>query len=544
MKSATFRVRTAWAALVAAILGLCAFLYVKTQAVDLRVHAEFVDTMRRVQQLDAVLKQQVLASRFGLLNQYDALTRTSGELSTRLRKLREQLALVRYGGRETGLALDGVEQAHARVVADIEQFKMQSAVLKNSLYYLPQAGDDFVHALPATAAELRDSVHTVVESALVHNLLKSDELGKRIGAQTAALGQQLESLPESVRSQGQTLLAHARAVLRQQELVEPIIVGLTSNALAEAAQSLESAYTRSFEAAVESTNTYRVALYGCVVALLIAVFAVGRALGRLYQRLESLVAERTKQLEATLGELWGEMALAKKIQSALVPTHPSLKNCEVAAVMKPADQVGGDYYDVLCVEGTEWVLIGDVSGHGIPAGLVMMMCQTAVHTVLESDPHIRPDKLLEIVNRALTENIRRLGEDKYMTINALCRDAGGRFYFSGLHQDIFIYRAASGLVEEIPAEGTCLGLQDSIEGKLSVGHFDLEPGDVLFLYTDGITEAVRDGRMLDTSGLKTLLKGLGSQSAPQIVDGILSQLSGYAVADDMTAIAIKQRSAA
>jgi serine phosphatase RsbU (regulator of sigma subunit) len=172
----------------------------------------------------------------------------------------------------------------------------------------------------------------------------------------------------------------------------------------------------------------------------------------------------------------------------------------------------------------------------------MMMCQTSVRTALASNPSLRPDELLVVVNRTLTENIRRLGEDKYVTISALCRDAAGLFHHAGLHQDLLIYRAETKRVDCIPSEGAWLGLMDDIDRLLKVGTFHLAPGDVLFLYTDGITEAVRvgDGKMLDNDGLTAILEELGAKDADAIVAGVVSHLDDYAVSDDVAAVAVKQ----
>ena len=146
------------------------------------------------------------------------------------------------------------------------------------------------------------------------------------------------------------------------------------------------------------------------------------------------------------------------------------------------------------------------------------------------------------MNRTLTENIRRLGEDKYVTISALCRDDQGRFHHAGLHQDLLIYRAETKHVDCIPSEGAWLGLTENIDCLLTVGTFQLSPGDVLFLYTDGITEAVRvgDGKMLDGDGLTAILTELGTQCADAIVAGVVSRLDGYDVSDDVAAVAVKQ----
>jgi serine phosphatase RsbU (regulator of sigma subunit) len=207
--------------------------------------------------------------------------------------------------------------------------------------------------------------------------------------------------------------------------------------------------------------------------------------------------------------------------------------------MRPAAQVGGDYYDVLSVDGVEWVLIGDVSGHGVPAGLVMMMFQTAVRTTLQANPRMEPDELLALVNRALTANIRRLGENKYMTVSALRRVDGG-FRFAGMHQDLLVFRAKTKTVEEIETIGTWLGVDENIGDLMQVRDCDLGPGDALLLYTDGLTEATKDGSILDNSGLVSLFERHGSRCAGEILNGVLGALDDRVVEDDVSAIVIKR----
>ena len=100
--------------------------------------------------------------------------------------------------------------------------------------------------------------------------------------------------------------------------------------------------------------------------------------------LEVQVAERTEELRKTLAELWSEMDLARKIQTVLLPSETRFRDYEVSAMMVPASTVGGDYYDIIRTDGSDWLLIGDVSGHGVTAGLTMMMIQTAIRTVVLS----------------------------------------------------------------------------------------------------------------------------------------------------------------
>ena len=202
--------------------------------------------------------------------------------------------------------------------------------------------------------------------------------------------------------------------------------------------------------------------------------------------------------------------------------------------------MGGDYYDIIRIGDREWILIGDVSGHGVPAGLIMMMCHTAVRTVLGCNPSVGPDALLALVNTVLTQNIRQLHEDKYMTISAFQRAPDGTVRFAGAHQDVHIYRAATDTVETLSSVGVWLGLRDEISDALRLQEFRLEPGDQLLLHTDGVTEATRDGLLLDTDGLRRVLRRTGKESAGRVVSEIFGELEGYEVADDATVVVLKE----
>ncbi|HPJ42078.1 MAG TPA: PP2C family protein-serine/threonine phosphatase, partial [Spirochaetota bacterium] len=218
-----------------------------------------------------------------------------------------------------------------------------------------------------------------------------------------------------------------------------------------------------------------------------------------------------------------------------------LPGYDVSVNMTPADEVGGDYYDIINIGGAYWIVIGDVSGHGVPAGLVMMMLQTAIRTVLNNNPHIAPSELLADINRVLTANIRLLGEDKFVTITILACFSGGRFIYSGLHEDIMIYRADSRAVESIKTEGMWLGIKNDITEFMSDDELVINEGDVLFLYTDGITEAFDKNRnIFSKKRLRELLEKEGNKPADEIRRSVLAELEGYAKHDDVTMIIIRR----
>jgi len=190
------------------------------------------------------------------------------------------------------------------------------------------------------------------------------------------------------------------------------------------------------------------------------------------------------------------------------------------------------------------VVIGDVSGHGVPAGLVMMMTQTAINVTLCKHPDIAPSELLSAVNMTITKNIQLLSNDKYMTITVLNVSRDGRCEFSGLHQDILVYRASTKSVELVKTRGAWIGMLDCLGERLRNDVFILGVDDTALLYTDGITEAMRGGNPDVMFGLERLtetFRGLGEDSTEDIRDGILNSLEGYILHDDVTMVVLRRK---
>jgi serine phosphatase RsbU (regulator of sigma subunit) len=109
-----------------------------------------------------------------------------------------------------------------------------------------------------------------------------------------------------------------------------------------------------------------------------------------------------------------------------------------------------------------------------------------------------------------------------------------------MHQDLLVFRAKSNRVEAIPTDGTWLGLDEDIGDLMTVRDFELESGDSLLLYTDGLTESVKDGEILDGQGLKDVFERHGARPAREILDGVLAALDGRVVNDDVSALVVKR----
>ncbi|HZA13959.1 MAG TPA: PP2C family protein-serine/threonine phosphatase, partial [Myxococcaceae bacterium] len=150
--------------------------------------------------------------------------------------------------------------------------------------------------------------------------------------------------------------------------------------------------------------------------------------------------------------------------------------------------------------------------------------------------------VLTAVNAVLNKNISRLGADRYVTCMALRLDADS-ITFAGKHQDVLIYRARTGTIEQISTEGVWLGIVEDVAGQFSDMSVPIEEGDVLLLFTDGVTEAMDDRREL--FGEPRLKQSL-ARSARLGVEGIVQAVQTDVWAfmhkqkDDVTVVAVKR----
>lgn len=268
-------------------------------------------------------------------------------------------------------------------------------------------------------------------------------------------------------------------------------------------------------------------------------------LGHLVGSFNTMVAEvaRSRDELQRTEALRKEVQIAHRIQTAILPNSPAVAGYEVAARMKPAEDVGGDLYDVLAFPDTFWVLIGDVSGHGINSGLVMMMAQAAAYSAIADDPHCRPGDVISAVNRVIHENVvKRMGRDDYLTLMALRHLGDGRFVCAGAHQPVFIGRAGGG-VEVLEPAGPWVGITEEVAPSVVEREFHLGPGDLLCLITDGVVEAgSASGELFGEDRLSALLCEPGSRTAAQVLGLIFERVEGFMAeqADDMTAVILRR----
>ncbi|MEI9942076.1 MAG: SpoIIE family protein phosphatase [Pseudomonadota bacterium] len=242
------------------------------------------------------------------------------------------------------------------------------------------------------------------------------------------------------------------------------------------------------------------------------------------------VAEEASNREKAEKErLEQELAIATRIQTSILPRDLQVENLEIAAAMVPATEVGGDYYDVLPGKGGCWLGIGDVAGHGLRPGLVMMMLQSIVAALGRENFAAAPREMVNIVNAVLYDNVRnRLGQDEHATLTLLHYFANGELVFAGAHEDLVILRAATGRCDRIETVGTWVGATQDIADATEDQHARLEDGDVLLLFTDGVIEAANAaGEHYGIDRLCAELEAASGAPVPEIRDRLLGAVQGF-----------------
>ena len=246
--------------------------------------------------------------------------------------------------------------------------------------------------------------------------------------------------------------------------------------------------------------------------------------------------------ETELRDLENELELSQVVQRALLPQQvPSIAGYEIAAFSRPAQIVSGDYFDFLTFEdGTHGFVVGDVSGHGVSAGMLMTSLQTVFHTLTpETDS---PVDVLKRINRLYIHNINF---STFVTLFFARLDPQSRVlnYASAGHNPPLLYRRSTREYTWLKPTGPAIGLVDDI--RLLCNDVQLMEGDILLLYTDGIVEAV-DPSGIEQFGYERLtdvVQQNGDLPSNELVQKLRQALNNFAqgnlLADDITLVAIR-----
>jgi phosphoserine phosphatase RsbU/P len=238
-----------------------------------------------------------------------------------------------------------------------------------------------------------------------------------------------------------------------------------------------------------------------------------------------------------------EMQLARQIQTRLLPQSlPSIASADVAAAAIPSRMVGGDFYDVRALKGNRFLTaVADVTGKGVPASLLMANLQAALHVLFPMDMSLA--EATERINNVICENT---DFDKFITyFHGIYEGDTGRFkYVNAGHNPPYVIRS-DGSVETLEAGGLLLGVMSGVPYEM--GEIDLAAGDVVCMFTDGVTEAMDPYK--EEYGEERLIACLSShrgQSAAQILDAVKKDVADFTgpqpiLDDDLTIVVLKAR---
>lgn len=260
------------------------------------------------------------------------------------------------------------------------------------------------------------------------------------------------------------------------------------------------------------------------------------------------IAQLNEKLKDDNLRLAHELQVAQHIQTVVLPDardYHALAGLDISCAMIPAEEVGGDYYDIIPYDGYGIIAIGDVTDHGLHSGLIMMM----VHTALRSLSHVERENIVNIyrvINRVLVDFRRKTADNRIMTLLILRYLGDGSFIMTGQHESLIILRA-EGDVEEISSIdfGMYAGLDDEIDEFLGTRELRLATGDTLLLYTDGITEAVNgNNREFGLDGLIEAAQTNRDASAEdmrnRILESCFAHMGDERIYDDISIMVVKR----
>ena len=407
---------------------------------------------------------------------------------------------------------------------------------------------------------LRNSLNTqatarVVNGNLLHVIVPLRDQSQALQG-SALVTLSLKSLQEALATQTRSLLMVSSMVLllvvvvsywMAGRLVEPIVaLNRASQAIARGHWDQPLPTDREDEIGALATSFARM-----VTQLQVHLETLEqRVTERTYDlaRANQEIVTLNQQLTDENRRMGAELSVVRRLHQMILPKEEDLLNTadlEIAAYMEPADEVGGDYYDVLHRDGRVEISIGDVTGHGLESGMVMLMVQAAVRT-LQAVGEIDQVKTINTLNRLVYDNTRRMRSYRNMTLSLLVYERGS-LRLSGQHEEAIVVRA-DGSIDRVDTLdlGFPLGIEADVSSFIAEAEVYLNPGDLVVLYTDGLTEAADHSNQLYGADRLCRLLRTEHHRTPQeicklVVDDVYRHIGEAKIFDDITLIVIKRQ---
>ncbi len=295
------------------------------------------------------------------------------------------------------------------------------------------------------------------------------------------------------------------------------------------------------ESEVEQKISQTMLFSGTVISV-VTLITAGIYLALLRQK------RQHEQLRLENLRMTAELDVARRLQELALPSARELQAVPellISGSIRPADEVGGDYYDVLQYHDACHIGIGDVTGHGLESGLIMLMAQTAVRT-LAAHGETDPARFLNTINRTIYDNVQRMRIERNLTL-CLLEYRQGAFTLFGQHEEVLVIRR-NAEIERVSTQnlGFPVGMLKDIGALVNTATISLQPGDGIVLYTDGVIEAESATHKL--YGLDRLCAVIQAnwEHPPDtirqaVLDDVMRHIGTYIVYDDITVVVIKQK---
>ncbi|MCU1335008.1 MAG: serine phosphatase [Bryobacterales bacterium] len=249
---------------------------------------------------------------------------------------------------------------------------------------------------------------------------------------------------------------------------------------------------------------------------------------------------RLNEIEEAERAMAKEMHQAALIQQALLGSAPAVEGLDIAAKAVASRAVGGDYYDFIKYQdGRVAIMVGDVAGKGMPAALLMSSLQARVHVVFEE-----PDDLAKKMARLNKSTCVSCPDNRFITFFTCIADpkTGHLVYTNAGHNPPLVVRAKGGF-ETLEGGGMILGILPMSQYQES--EITLDPGDILVLFSDGVTEAVDpEDHDFGDERLASMVASLRDRPAAEIVQEVHRAVheftQGAPAADDITVVIVRR----
>jgi len=358
-----------------AAVAILSALYVKSEIINIDLHNTILSDIRRIKQYDATLNEDILRSRHGLLTHYDSLVTTQTTIASIVAELRTDEMRAYLQAQDPAL-LDHLKQVELTLKKkndQIEQFKSENSILKNSLNYFPIASVNLLQRLDRRRdVALENLINDFLRDILMFNLTHRTELKAEIEQTLGLIVAQEDLISDALREQTKLVTAHAQSIMRHKASIEATLAQISATKLNDQLDTLITTYQAAYQASLRTQNRYRLLLYAFALTLLLYVmFTLLRlqlstqALGNANTQLVSEIDVR-KHAEARL-LLYREVIM--RANDAIALLDPSFRfqeqNSAHQALLGYSDNaLKGGAFSELIDKGMHQTIVDAVRAHG------------------------------------------------------------------------------------------------------------------------------------------------------------------------------------